>query len=314
MGEAVSKPLAICVMGPTAAGKTAAAFALADEFPVDIISVDSAQIYRGMDIGTAKPDAATLAKYPHRLIDILDPAERYSAAQFRADALHEMHDISAAGRIPLLVGGTGLYFRALLEGLSDLPDADAATRAAIDAEAANKGWAVLHAELAEVDPETAARISPNDPQRIQRALEVHRLTGEPMSHLFSRQAEGPAPYRFVKFGIAPADRAVLHERIAQRFERMMQQGFVDEVRALHARGDLHPGLPSIRAVGYRQLWSYLEGEIDRSEAIRQGIVATRRYAKRQLTWFRKEPALTWLDASDPGHVESLVSQVKSHCE
>ena len=306
----MSLPVAICVMGPTAAGKTAAAFALADEFPVDIISVDSAQVYRGMDIGTAKPDRATLERYPHRLIDILDPAERYSAAQFREDALREMESITGAGRIPLLVGGTGLYFRALLEGLSDLPEADEATRAAIEADAADRGWAVMHTELAEVDPETAARISPNDPQRIQRALEVHRLTGTPMSAQLGQKSAAPAPYRFLKFGIAPADRAELHRRIESRFNEMMAAGFLDEVRRLHERGDLHPDLPSIRAVGYRQLWSHLDAEFDRAESIRQGIVASRRYAKRQLTWFRKEPELRWLDSTEAGHVETLLSQVK----
>lgn len=307
----MDRPLAICVMGPTAAGKTAAAFALADTFPVDIISVDSAQIYRGMDIGTAKPDPGTLEKYPHRLINILDPAERYSAARFREDALREMEAITAAGRTPLLVGGTGLYFRALLEGLSALPEADAATRAAIEAEAVDKGWAALHAELAHVDPEAAARISPNDSQRIQRALEIHRLSGDPMSALLQRPSTPPAPYRFIKYGVSPADRAELHRRIEQRFGEMMAAGFLDEVRGLHARDDLHPQLPSIRAVGYRQLWSHLDGEIDEAEAVRQGIVASRRYAKRQMTWFRKEPELRWLDSSDPLHVKSLLREMKT---
>jgi tRNA dimethylallyltransferase len=295
-------------MGPTAAGKTSAALALADRFPVDIISVDSAQIYRGMDIGTAKPDAATLARYPHRLIDILDPVERYSAARFRDDALREMADITASDRIPLLVGGTGLYFQALEQGLSDLPDADTDVRADIDAEAAERGWPALHAELARVDPQAAVRISPNDPQRIQRALEVFRLTGEPMSAQLARQRSPAAPYEFLKFGIAPATRAELHRRIEARFDDMLAQGLLAEVRRLHARGDLHADLPSIRAVGYRQLWQHLEGEIDLAEAVRQAVVASRRYAKRQMTWLRKEPGLVWLDSGDPGTLDGQVSE------
>lgn len=304
------KPLAICLMGPTAAGKTRAALALADRFPVDIISVDSAQVYRGMDIGTAKPDAATLARYPHRLVDILDPAERYSAARFRDDALSEMADITARSRVPLLVGGTGLYFQALERGLSDLPDADAEVRAEIDTEAAAKGWPALHAELARCDPQAATRISPNDPQRIQRALEVFRLTGEPMSVQQGRERSPAAPHEFLKFGIAPATRAELHQRIEARFDDMLAQGLLDEVRHLHARGDLGADLPSIRAVGYRQLWQHLEGVIGMDEAVRQAVVASRRYAKRQMTWLRKESDLTWLDSSDHGYIGKLLAELQ----
>ena len=304
----MSKPLppAIFLMGPTAAGKTDLALALADALPCDLISVDSALIYRGMDIGTAKPDKATLARYPHRLVDICDPAQSYSAAEFRADSLAAMADSTARGRIPLLVGGTMLYYKALLEGLAEMPSADPRVRAELEAWAAAEGWDALHRELARVDPESAARIHPNDPQRLIRALEVYRVSGLSMSELHRRQnaqkggAEAPGmahlPYTVAQFAIAPAERKVLHERIALRFHLMLEQGFIEEVEALRMRGDLHAGLPSIRAVGYRQVWDYLDGTLSRGEMTERGIIATRQLAKRQFTWLRGWKNLHWLDS------------------
>jgi len=293
------RPCAIFLMGPTASGKTGAALALAERFPVQLINVDSAQIYRGMDIGTAKPEPAVREQYPHRLMDILDPVERYSAAQFRDDALQEMQEITASGQVPLLVGGTGLYFRALERGLAELPGADPEIRQEIDAAATERGWPALHAELSRLDPESATRISPNDPQRIQRALEVYRLTGEPLSALWQTAEPAEFPYRVLKLALAPVDRAELHRRIEARFAGMMVRGLLDEVRTLRARGDLSAGLPSMRSVGYRQLWEYLAGECELDEAVRRSIVASRRYAKRQMTWFRAEPDLVWLDSAAP---------------
>ncbi|WP_455365951.1 tRNA (adenosine(37)-N6)-dimethylallyltransferase MiaA [Kaarinaea lacus] len=290
------KPPAIFLLGPTASGKTDIAVRLVEDLPCEIISVDSAMVYRGMDIGTAKPDAETLEKAPHRLIDICDPAEAYSAAQFADDALREMNDIYANDKIPLLVGGTFLYFRALAEGLSPLPAADPETRSKLDAEAKAVGWAELHRRLASVDPETAARIHPNDPQRIQRALEVYELTGESMSSILHRDNPGELPYNVSKLILAPSDRAVLHDRIAKRFNQMLESGLVEEVRQLYQRGDLHRDLPSIRAVGYRQVWAYLEGELQYAEMIQRGIVATRQFAKRQFTWLRSDKEVTWFDA------------------
>lgn len=299
-------PPAIFLMGPTAAGKTDLALALADALPCELVSVDSALIYRGMDIGTAKPDRATLARYPHRLIDIRDPAESYSAAEFRADALAAMAEISARGRIPLLVGGTMLYFKALLEGLADMPGADPVVRAELEARAAVEGWQALHRELAEVDPESAARIHPNDPQRLIRALEVHRVSGLSMTAHRQRQAaenrglDAPGmahlPYTVAQLAIAPVQRHVLHERIALRFRHMLEHGFIEEVEALRLRGDLHAGLPSIRAVGYRQVWDYLDGKLNREEMTERGIIATRQLAKRQFTWLRSWADLHWLDS------------------
>jgi tRNA dimethylallyltransferase len=283
-------------MGPTASGKTDLALALVERLPCEIISVDSALVYREMDIGTAKPDAATLARAPHRLINIIDPAESYSAARFRDDALREMAEITAAGRIPLLVGGTMLYFRALQQGLSPLPQGSAELRASIEAEAAALGWPALHQRLAMVDPESAARIHPNDPQRLSRALEVFELSGQPLSVLWREQEKSGFPYRAVKLAVAPAERSVLHERIALRFGMMLQRGLVEEVEALYRRGDLHPGLPSIRCVGYRQVWHYLAGEWDRQTMTERAIIATRQLAKRQFTWLRSESELIWLDA------------------
>lgn len=277
-------PPAILLMGPTASGKTAAALALADRFPVDLVSVDSAQVFRDMDIGTAKPDAETLARFPHRLIDLVTPEESYSAARFRADALAEMAAITAAGRVPLLVGGTMLYFRTLLQGLADLPQADPATRAALDAEAAARGWPALHAELAAHDPATAARLAPADSQRIQRALEVLRLTGRPLSELLAASAEDRPPYDFLSLGLLPSDRAVLHARIAGRFDAMLAAGLADEVAMLRGKYRLHPNLPSMRSVGYRQAWEAQDGLIPAGELRDRGVFATRQLAKRQITW------------------------------
>lgn len=292
------RPPLLCVMGPTASGKSTLAIHLAAELDCEVVSVDSALVYRGLDIGTAKPDAATRAAVPHHLIDIADPAERYSAARFRADALQAIESIHAAGRTPLLVGGTMLYFHALLHGLSEMPAADPELRAALDARAAREGWPALHAQLARVDPDAAARIHPNDPQRIQRALEVHELTGHPITALQARQQE-ESPYRACKLALAPADRERLHARIAERFEHMVRAGLFEEVARLHARADLAADLPALRAVGYRQVWQHLEGECDRQTAVERAIHATRQLAKRQLTWLKREPGLTWLDPSDP---------------
>ena len=279
-------------MGPTASGKSALAAALAGHLPVEVVSVDSAQIYRGMDIGTAKPSAAERAKVPHHLIDIIDPTEAYSAARFRADALGLMNETTARGRIPLLVGGTMLYFKALREGLSDLPESDAGVRERIDAEAARRGWPALHAELASVDAETAARLNPADAQRIQRALEVFRMTGRPMSQLLGRKNSGP-PFRLIELALVPSDRAALHRRIEARFDAMLKDGLVEELRALRRRYALRAGMPSMRCVGYRQAWQFLEGQIDRDELRSRGIFATRQLAKRQLTWLRATPAKTF---------------------
>ncbi|AGH37502.1 tRNA (adenosine(37)-N6)-dimethylallyltransferase MiaA [Bibersteinia trehalosi] len=294
----MQKNPAIFLMGPTASGKTDLAIALRQRLPVEVISVDSALIYKGMDIGTAKPSKAEQALAPHRLIDILDPSESYSVMNFREDALREMADITAQGKIPLLVGGTMLYYKALLDGLSPLPSADLAIRAEIEAKAAQIGWAGLHAELLKIDPVAGARINPNDSQRINRALEVFYISGKSMTELTAQQGEA-IPYHITQFAIAPQDRAVLHQRIEQRFHKMMEQGFEQEVRALFARGDLNVDLPSIRCVGYRQMWEYLEGKISLDEAIFKGICATRQLAKRQITWLRGWTSeLEWLDSLD----------------
>jgi tRNA dimethylallyltransferase len=285
-------------MGPTASGKSALAAALALRFRAEIVSVDSAQVYRGMDVGTAKPTAAERARIPHHLIDILDPTEAYSAARFRADAVVAVHAIAARGRIPLLVGGTMLYFKALREGLSDLPGADAPLRAALEAEGRERGWPALHAELARVDPVTAARLKPGDAQRIQRALEIWRATGVPMSRLLGGRP-GALPFRLVQIALVPADRAALHRRIAERFERMLAGGLVEELIALRERYALHAGLPSMRCVGYRQAWAHLAGEYDRATLRERGIFATRQLAKRQLTWLRSTPGTIELDCFAP---------------
>jgi len=292
-------------MGPTASGKTALAVSLLERFPLEIISVDSALVYRGMDIGSAKPDAATLARAPHHLLDIRDPTEAYSAAAFCDDAKRLMADIVARGRVPLLVGGTMLYFRALLQGLDDLPRADPALRKKLEAEAAARGWPALHAELAQVDPVTAARLAPNDSQRIGRALEIFRLTGTPMAALLDR-AQSELPYRVLQLALIPSDRAVLHQRIAARFDAMLADGLIDEVKSLRQTFALNANLPAMRAVGYRQAWAYLDGEIDRGELREQGIAATRQLAKRQLTWLRAEPDAARIDATAPDAGEQVL--------
>ena len=303
------RPLAICLMGPTASGKTDLAVALHDALPVEVVSVDSALVYRGMDIGTAKPSSELLARVPHRLVDILDPAEAYSAGRFRDDALAEMDAIAAAGRVPLLVGGTMLYFRALERGLADLPSADPAVRAELASEGERSGWPAMHRRLAEVDPEAAAAIHPNDPQRIQRALEVHRLAGRPLSDLQRAAREGVFPWRLMKLVVAPDARAWLHARIAQRFEIMLENGFLEEVAGLRARGDLHLGCPAMRAVGYRQAWQHLDGAFDRDEMVARAVAATRQLAKRQFTWLRRETRATWYEATRPDLAQTLVATV-----
>lgn len=288
-------PPAIFLMGPTASGKTGVAVELAQTMPVELISVDSALVYRDMDIGTAKPDAETLRIAPHHLIDIIDPTESYSAAAFRNDALRLMADITARGKIPLLVGGTMLYFKALREGLSNLPVANPAVRAELDLIIADHGIAKLHQQLALVDAATAARLAPNDTQRIQRAMEVYLLTGTPMSELLKQKTDSPLPYRTINIALIPSDRAVLHQRIATRFEQMIKQGLVEEVRSLRQRYDLHSDLPSMRCVGYRQAWQYLDGEINTTQLLETGLAATRQLAKRQLTWLRSTPDVIEID-------------------
>ncbi|MBQ0799318.1 MAG: tRNA (adenosine(37)-N6)-dimethylallyltransferase MiaA [Porticoccaceae bacterium] len=292
------KPPVIFLMGPTASGKTEAAIALCQQLPMDIISVDSVQVYRGMDIGTAKPDAATLATAPHRLLDIRDPAQAYSAAEFVADARREIDEITAAGRIPLLVGGTMLYFKVLLDGMAELPASDPLVREDILATAEQHGWPYMHAQLAEVDPVTAAELHPNHSQRIQRALEVYRISGVPLSqskldHQAGRSgiADLAQDYRVKQFALLPADRALVHQRIATRFRAMLDTGLVAEVEKLHQRGDLHPDMPSIRAVGYRQVWGFLDGDYGYEDTLERGIAATRQLAKRQFTWLRGWPDL-----------------------
>jgi tRNA dimethylallyltransferase len=301
---------AICIMGPTGTGKTDLAVELRKHFPVEIISVDSALVYKGMDIGSAKPDTATLAQAPHRLIDFLDPAQPYSAAEFRTDALGEMADITAQGRIPLLVGGTMLYFRALEYGLSALPEANPAIRARLEAEAATHGWQALHDRLALIDPVAAQRIHPNDPQRLQRALEVFELTGKSLTELQQGAWHDACPYQLLKIALIPENRAWLHERLAQRFDQMLTQGVVDEVRQLLARGDLNTRLPAIRAVGYRQIWDYLINEIDYNQMRDRVIVATRQLAKRQMTWLRSEKGIISYDPQEL-NLSSVISNVST---
>lgn len=304
------RPPAIFIMGPTASGKTALAMALREHLPVELISVDSALIYRGMDIGTAKPSKEELARAPHRLIDIRDPVEAYSAADFRADALQEMAAITASGRIPLLVGGTMLYFKALLDGLSPLPPADPQVRERIEQQAQALGWDALHRQLQAIDPVAALRIHPNDPQRLSRALEVFFISGKTLTEMTKISGES-LPYHVHQFAIAPASRALLHERIALRFHQMLAAGFETEARALFARGDLHTDLPSIRCVGYRQIWAYLSGEIGYDEMVYRGICATRQLAKRQMTWLRGWESVHWLDSEAPQAALDSVIQVVS---
>ncbi len=290
-------PPAICLMGPTASGKTDVAVHLVKNMPVEIISVDSVLIYKDMNIGSAKPDEQTLSVAPHRLIDFLDPAQSYSVAEFRRDALQAMAEISAKGKIPLLVGGTMLYYRALLSGLSILPAADGAVREKLEIEAASIGWNAMHDRLKVVDPDAAARIHPNDPQRIQRALEVYEISGEPLSLLQKRhKTENSLPYNVTKLIVNPKDRAVLHQRIEKRFHKMLESGFIEEVKSLYSRVDLNINMPSMRAVGYRQVWEYLDQQRDYQSMVERGIVVTRQLAKRQLTWLRKEEDAVWLDS------------------
>lgn len=306
-----SLPSAIFLMGPTASGKTDVAVELVRRLPCEIVSVDSALVYRGMDIGTAKPGPELLGLAPHRLIDILDPAESYSAAQFCADARREMADITAAGRIPLLVGGTMLYFRALQQGLSVLPSADPEVRKRLDAEAEREGWAALHRRLARVDPQAGIRIHPNDPQRIQRALEVYELTGRPLSAFFSDPAEGHLTRRAMKLVIAPSDREALRQRMARRFHQMLEEGLIEEIESLYRRDDLHRELPSMRCVGYRQGWEYLAGEVTYSQMIERAILATGQLAKRQLTWLRREQGAEWFDTLDAGIFNRVMEYIES---
>jgi len=287
-------PPAVFITGPTASGKTDLALALAERLPLDLVSVDSAMVYRGMDIGTAKPSPSVLEQFPHRLVDLCDPSEAYSAARFRTDALSAMAQITAAGRIPLLVGGTMLYWRALIAGLSPLPSADLALRAELVARQRQEGAAALHAWLAEVDPAAAARVHPNDPQRVQRALEVYLLTGRPMTELWRRETDDGLPYRVMTLVRSPRERAVLHQRIAQRLAAMFAAGFEAEVRRLYARGDLHADLPSMRSVGYRQVWAYLSGGLRWEQMREKALVATRQLAKRQYTWLRAQSDAHWL--------------------
>lgn len=298
-------------MGPTATGKTGLAVELAREYPCDIVSVDSALVYRGMDIGTAKPDAATLALAPHRLIDILDPAEPYSAARFREDALREIAAIRGRGRIPLLVGGTMLYFRALTEGLAKLPAADPELRQRLAREAARAGWPALHRRLAETDPDTAARLHPNDAQRIQRALEVGMLAGRPLGALLRDSGSPPLAGPVLRIALSPTDRRWLHGRIEARFRSMLAEGFIDEVASLRARGDLTTEHPSMRAVGYRQVWSYLEGHYDQETLLERGVASTRQFAKRQITWLRRERDETRVDPADAAMLHRVRERLES---
>jgi len=295
-------------MGPTASGKTEMAMRLVDEFDGEIISVDSAMVFRDMNIGTAKPEPELLTQYPHALIDLIDPSESYSAARFRADALKQIEEIQARGHTPILAGGTMLYYRALEYGLSPLPEADPEVRQRLEQQAREIGWEAMHQRLVEVDPEAAARIHPNDPQRLQRALEVYEVSGVPMTELWKKSSV-PLPVTPLKIALAPAERAVLHQRIELRFDRMLTQGFVAEVESLHGRGDLNPSLPSIRCVGYRQIWNYLEGEWDESTAREKAIIATRQLAKRQMTWLRSEENLNWIDPLESGAHDQLFKLV-----
>jgi len=304
------RPPLILLMGPTASGKTDLALQLVQEFPLEIVSVDSAMVYRGLDIGAGKPLQSVLTRVPHHLVDIRDPAERYSAGQFLRDALTAIADIRARGKVPLLVGGTMLYFRALTQGLADLPEANLAVRAELDARGSQLGWPALHAELQQIDSQSAARILPNDAQRIQRALEVHRLTGRTLTELHSLTVRQTLNDDVLALAWAPADRAALYDQIQIRFERMLAMGFLDEVRRLYERGDLTPELPAVRAVGYRQLWGHLAGEYDIAEAIRLSVTATRQLARRQLIWLRAMAEIEWIDSLD----SAAIDRIKAHIQ
>ncbi len=310
----MKKPLAVAIMGPTASGKTAAALEIARQIPSEIISVDSALVYRGMDIGTAKPTADELAAVPHHLIDILDPVQSYSVRQFRDDALQLVADIHSRGRLPLLVGGTMLYFKGLRDGLDELPPADPALRAQINMEIARHGVAALHERLKALDPVTADRLKPTDTQRVQRAMEIILLSGQPMSALLAKSAPPDLPFTLLPIALEPSDRSVLHTRIAERFDRMLhaRSGLLDEVQALRKRGDLHPGLPAIRCVGYRQAWDYLDGRITSAELREQGIAATRQLAKRQLTWLRGMDDRSVIDCLAPDAAQQLLQAIRKN--
>jgi tRNA dimethylallyltransferase len=299
----------ICLAGPTASGKSAAARAIAQRWPVEIINVDSATIYRGMDIGTAKPTAQERAEVTHHLLDILDPADSYSVASFRRDTLQCVRDIQARGHLPLLVGGTMMYFKALRDGLNDLPAADSEIRKTLEARAAAEGWPAMHAWLKTIDPITAQRLSPNDSQRVGRALEIWQISGQPMSALLGVTQPADEPVATITLSLEPLERSLLHTRIAERFNQMLELGLVAEVQALYARGDLHTGLPSVRCVGYRQLWAMLEGELDLKQAREQAISATRQLAKRQITWLRSQPDRKIIDACSPNAIDQVVQLV-----
>ena len=295
-------------MGPTASGKTGLALELASQVPAEIISVDSALVYKHMNIGTAKPTAEEMAVAPHWLVDIIEPTEAYSVADFVDDTTRLISEIHGRGKLPILVGGTIMYFNALINGISPLPKSDTEIREAILSEANERGWQAMHADLETVDPVSAGRIHPNDPQRLTRALEVYRSTGKSLTH-WQQKAIYRCPYKIDQFAIAPKERAVLHDRIAQRFDLMLAQGLVDEVKALYERGDLHEDMPAIRAVGYRQVWQYLKGELSYAEMRDKGIIATRQLAKRQLTWLRGWPDLTWLDTFAKDNLTKITAKV-----
>lgn len=302
----------LCLAGPTASGKSAASLALAERWPVEIIVMDSATIYRGMDIGTAKPTRVEQSQAPHHLIDIRDPAETYSAAEFRNDVLALIAQIHSRGRVPVLCGGTMMYYKVLREGISELPEADAALRARIDEEARQRGWPALHAELAGYDPVTAARLAPNDSQRLQRAIEIYRSSGVPMSAWLARTPPASAsPYRYVTLSLEPSDRLALHARIARRYRAMLENGLLEETARLHARGDLHTGLPSVRCVGYRQLWDHLDGKVSLETAVEQAIAATRQLAKRQLTWLRSDTGRHVVDCLTPDATSQVVDMARA---
>lgn len=300
----------VFLMGPTASGKTDLAMKLYDHMPCEIVSVDSAMIYKGMDIGTAKPDHETLARYPHRLIDICDPSEAYSAAEFRMDALKQIEEIRSAGKVPILTGGTMLYFHALKNGLANLPEADAAVRERLLQEAEAEGWVAMHARLAEVDPESAKRLNPNDAQRLQRALEVYEITGRSMTDLWAEQEKQKPDFPIVSLAVMPQERSELHDRIARRFDIMLEQGFVDEVRTLWNRGDLDLQMPSVRCVGYRQVWEYFAGTWDYDTMKFKGVVATRQLAKRQVTWLRSWENLNWIDTHDTNLLQNALKFIE----
>jgi tRNA dimethylallyltransferase len=314
MSDSIKPNKVICIMGPTASGKTGLAIELVKNFNASLISVDSALVYRGLDIGSAKPNKEELAAAPHRLIDICDPVESYSAAQFRKDAEHHIKDILQKGQVPVLVGGTMLYFKAIQQGLSQLPSAQPDVRNSIEAQAKKYGWDAVHKELAAVDPVSAQRIHPNDPQRLQRALEVYYISGKSLTQLQKENVAQPLPYEFINFAIAPTERKVLHKRIEQRFDLMLEQGFVEEVKALRECHDLHIDLPSMKSVGYRQAWMHLDGDYDLETMREKGIIATRQLAKRQFTWLRSWPNIHWLDTFAKDNIETVISVYQAGSE